>query len=63
MYKLRFYKKTDCDAGNLLREEFFDTLENMKSRYNEVFIYELYVLNPTAWELQGNGKWRRLEGL
>ena len=42
-------------------EEFFSEREEMESRYNELFVYENYSLNPTAWENM-NGEWKRLEG-
>ena len=61
MYKLRIYKLSGIDKGNLDHEEFFDTKEQMDKRYDELFKSELYGLNPTAWE-QIDGKWKRLEG-
>ena len=59
MYKLRIYKKSGHDRGNLDHEEMFDTKEEMNKRYDELFDVESYSLNPTAWELV-NGKWLRL---
>ena len=56
MYKLRIYKKSGDDRGNLDHEEMFDTKEEMNKRYDELFDVESYSLNPTAWELV-NGKW------
>lgn len=61
MYKLRIYKLTGIDKGNLDHEEVFDTKEQMDKRYNELFKSELYSLNPTAWE-QIDDRWKRLEG-
>ena len=61
MYKLRIYKLSGIDKGNLDHEEFFDTKKHMDKRYDELFESELYGLNPTAWE-QIDGKWKRLEG-
>ena len=61
MYKLRIYKLLGVDKGNLDREEFFSTREEMEIRYNELFEYENYSLNPTAWE-NVDGEWKRLEG-
>ena len=57
--KLRIYKKSGHDRGNLDHEEMFDTKEEMNKRYDELFDVESYSLNPTAWELV-NGKWKRL---
>lgn len=61
MYKLRIYKLSGSDKGNLDHEELFDIKEQMNKRYDELFQRELYSLNPTAWE-QKNGEWKRLEG-
>ena len=62
MYKLRIYKLSGSDKGNLDHEEFFSEREKMETRYNELFVYENYSLNPTAWE-NVDGEWKRLEGL
>ena len=61
MYKLRIYKLAGADKGNLDHEEFFSTREEMETRYNELFVYENYSLNPTAWE-NIDVEWKRLEG-
>lgn len=61
MYKLRIYKLSGVDKGNLDHEEMFDTKEQMDKRYDELFKRELYSLNPTAWKQNNNG-WKRLEG-
>ena len=61
MYKLRIYKLSGVDKGNLDHEEFFSTREEMDARYNKLFKYENYSLNPTAWE-NVDGEWKRLEG-
>ena len=61
MYKLRIYKLSGVDKGNLDHEEFFSTKEAMETRYDELFVYENYSLNPTAWE-KIDGEWKRLEG-
>ena len=61
MYKLRIYKLTGIDKGNLDHEETFSTREEMETRYDELFVYENYSLNPTAWE-KIDGEWKRLEG-
>lgn len=61
MYKLRIYKLSGIDIGNLDHEEFFDTKELMNKRYDELFQRDLYGLNPTAWK-EIDGKWKRLEG-
>lgn len=61
MYKLRIYKLSGVNKGNLDHEELFDTKEKMNKRYEELFKNDLYGLNPTAWELV-DGKWKRLEG-
>lgn len=61
MYKLRIYKLSGSDKGNLDHEEFFSKKEAMETRYDELFVYENYSLNPTAWE-NVDGEWKRLEG-
>lgn len=60
MYKLRIYKLSGANKGNLDHEELFDTKEQMDERYEELFKKDLYSLNPTAWK-QVNDKWKRLE--
>lgn len=60
-FKLRIYKKTGSSKGDLDHEELFETMEEMENRYNELFVYEDYSLNPTAWQLVNN-EWNRLEG-
>lgn len=61
MYKLRIYKSSGSDKGNLDHEEFFSKREEMETRYDELFVYENYSLNPTALE-NVDGEWKRLEG-
>ncbi len=61
MYKLKFYKKEGMNKGSTDHEEFFQTLEELKSRYKEVFAYNNFSLNPTAWEETENG-WKRIKG-
>lgn len=61
MYKLRIYKLSGANKGNLDHEEFFDTKEQMDKRYDELFNRNLYSLNSTAWK-QVDGEWKRLEG-
>lgn len=61
MYKLRVYKLSGLDKGNLDHEEFFDNKEQMDKRYGELFKRELYSLNPTAWEFCDR-EWKRLMG-
>ncbi len=58
-YKLRVYVTSGPDKGNLDHEELFDSIEELDKRYNELFIYKLYNLNPTAWGLNGND-WIRI---
>ena len=60
MFKLRIYKLSGVNKGNLDHEEMFNTKEQMNKRYDELFKKDLYGLNPTAWE-QKNGEWKRLE--
>lgn len=37
MYKLRIYKLSGADKGNLDHEELFNTKEQMDKRYDELF--------------------------
>lgn len=62
MYKLRIYKKYGIDKGNLDHEEFFESKEEMDKRYNELFVYSDYILNPTAWKKKNKEYWKRLAG-
>ena len=55
MYKLKFYHKTGVNKGNLNHEEFFQTLEELQSRYNDVFVYNDFSLIPTVWKHTSNG--------
>lgn len=59
MFKLRIYKKTGPDKGNLDHEELFGTEEEMNGRYRELFVYEDYSLNPTKWK-KVNNEWKRI---
>ena len=61
MYKLRIYKLSGIEKGNLDHEEMFNTKEQMDKRYDELFEEKLYALNPTAWDFVID-RWRRLEG-
>ena len=60
-YKLRAYVTSGPDKGNLDHEEFFDSIEELDKRYNELFDYKLFSLNPTAWVWNGNN-YRRISG-
>lgn len=58
MFKLRIYKKTGSDKGNLDHEEFFDTAVQAFDRFHELFVRTDYSLNPTVWEkIDGNWYW------
>lgn len=59
-YKLRIYKTTGSNKGNLDHEEFFASFEQAKARYYELFDYNLFSLNPTMWELCDNDEWIRI---
>lgn len=59
-FKLRVYIKTGIDIGNLDHEEFFDTFEEMKQRYRELFKKKPYGLNPTKWKLIRTDQWTRI---
>lgn len=58
-YKLRAYHISGDNKGNLEEEYFFQTKEQMDKKYNELFRYDLYNLNPTGWEWR-DGKWCRM---
>ena len=53
-YKLRIYITSGPGKGNLDHEEFFDSIKELDKRYEELFKYKLFSLNPTAWEWDGN---------
>lgn len=59
MYKLRIYRTTGLNRGNLHHEEKFETKEEMNKRYIEFIPCESII--PTAWE-QIDGEWKRLAG-
>ena len=56
-FRLRIYKS----SGLIDHEEFFTTKTEMDARYKELFIYEKFGLNPTAWKFE-NGKLNLLSG-
>ena len=58
-YKLRIYKKTGADKGNLDHEDFFKTEEEMKNRYKDLFDYNSFGLNPTMWAIKSDEEWSR----
>lgn len=60
-YKLRVYHISGNNKGNLKEECFFQTKEQMDKKYNELFRYDLYSLNPTAWEWKEQ-EWCRMAG-
>lgn len=62
LYKLKHYYRKGSRKGEFFYEEHFYTREEAEKRYNEVFVYEDYSLNPTMWELKENGEWIRIEG-
>lgn len=62
MYKLRIYETKGFKKGDLKGEEFFETKEEMDTRYNQLFSKKLYALNSTAWEKTETGQWTRISG-
>lgn len=58
-YKLRIYKLSGIDKGNLDHEEYFDSLDELQARHRELFKMELYSLNPTGW-VRVDNEWNRL---
>lgn len=62
VFKLRFYFKSGANKGNFEKEEYFWSIEELNKRYNEVFKYNDFSLNPTAWKCNSNGLWERLAG-
>ena len=60
-YKLRVYVISGPNKGNLDHEEFFDSINELNKRYEELFDYNLYAYNPTAWEWDGND-YKRISG-
>lgn len=58
-YKLKVYKLSGPNKGDLDHEEFFPTRELMDNRYNELSKHiKTYALRPTAWEMKED--WERL---
>lgn len=64
MYKLRIYYTSGANEGNLDHEEYFDSFAEARERYDELFKYELYSLNPTMWEATDDtrAEWGRVVG-
>lgn len=60
-FKLRFYKLSGPEKGNLDHEEYFDTYNAMWDRYAQVFRRNLYALNPTGWVLNASGEYNRVQ--
>lgn len=60
-YKLRIYVISGPDKGDLDHEEFFDSIEELNKRYNELFDYNLFSLNPTAW-VRNENNYRIISG-
>lgn len=60
-YKLRIYKLSGPNKGDLDHEEFFSTRESMNTRYNELFRQKNRAYNPTAWKMKEDD-WNRLAG-
>lgn len=60
-YKLRIYKLSGPNKGDLDHEEPFPTRESMNDRYNELSKHiKTYGLRPTAWEMKED--WEKLAG-
>ena len=59
MWKLRFYYKSGYKRGEVSKEEIFNTKEECRKRYREVFVYSDYALNPTVWCDNGKGGFKR----
>ncbi len=59
-YKLRVYIASGERKGEIHHEEFFESKKQMNARYKELFLFELYSVNPTAWVNAGG--WIRLAG-
>ena len=64
MFKLRIYFTSGANQGNLKCEEYFDTFAEAKERYEELFVYKNYSLNPTMWEVSDDDRkeWNRVLG-
>ncbi len=61
-YKLRIYKLSGPNKGDLDHEEFFSARESMNNRYTELSKHiKKYALRPTAWEYIEED-WERLAG-
>lgn len=58
MYKLRIYKKN----GMLDHEEYYFLFSAAVKRYNELFNYYHFSLNPTLWEQDEYLEWIRVHG-
>lgn len=60
-FKLRIYYQKGSNKGNLDKEEFFESKEEMMRKYMQLRNKEDASLNPTAWEMK-NGSWSRIAG-
>lgn len=59
-FKLKIYKLSGPDKGDLDHEELFNSHEEMNKRYNDLFVYRKFSYNPTAWKRIRN-EWERIE--
>lgn len=58
-FKLRLYKKTGPEKGNLDKELFYDSAKELWTTYKSLFRISDYSLNPTIWVQSGEEDWTR----
>lgn len=58
-FKLRLYKKTGVEKGNLDKELFYDSAKELWTTYKSLFRISDYSLNPTIWVRSGEEDWTR----
>lgn len=58
-FKLRLYKKTGKEKGNMDKELFYDSAEELWSTYESLCNPSSHALDPTIWVRSGNEEWTR----
>lgn len=58
-FKLRLYKKAGKEKGNMDKELFYDSAEELWTTYNTLFCISDYSLNPTIWVRSEEKDWTR----
>lgn len=58
-FKLRLYKKTGKEKGNMDKEFFYNSAEELRTAYKPLCSSSNHALDPTIWVRSGNEEWTR----